>query len=717
MKKKAIEKVPFLTLPKVKRRKKVECAALTAIREIGGEEHLFVEVYRNRKEQKEIPAVRVVLTEKDFGTYFPESGTWSRGRIKRNTWSDCGLIWQEKDEWIGKTVNIMAEENILYSPEDLERIREFLKGITVWNPKEWWEYIDRKQENIASKESREKESRKRQRRQQALKERGEQTPELPKERILNYADEYIFHNGHYLCYKKHGAKARVACSSCGGVTDARWKPGQSYESQFERMIEEPVMGIHGTCPMCGARGKYMPQGRVKSFQRERGCLFLGQKYKEAGMVFRYIEVEKEWQLEFACGEKGAEMYSSREKLSGIEAARIYFEPGKKIQKDYQKNNPYTGKNFWDDCNLSGPNNISIRGARIMPETYENMKGTFLQYSALKEYEKAAVEVNPADYLERYLETPQIEMLVKLNLIGVVKNLVRCRYGIVQCENARRPEEFLGIRKERVRLLMEKRGNLDLLEVMQMEKRMGASWTEEQVRNLAELRAGRGQIERVTRYMSLQKMLNRIAAYAGCEFGTKCSRAEERLRQTATTYLDYLHLREQLGYRLENSVYLYPRDLQAAHNKMVAESNKKEQEKRLEEKAGRFPLIRKQYRRLRKRYYFEDEEFCIRPARSAEEIVLEGRFLHHCVGGDNYLRRHNDGERFILMLRTRKEPEVPYITVEIDQEDRILQWYGAHDKKPDRERMQSWIDAYTTRLKLGGSGRESEKEEIRILAAG
>lgn len=98
-------------------------------------------------------------------------------------------------------------------------------------------------------------------------------------------------------------------------------------------------------------------------------------------------------------------------------------------------------------------------------------------------------------------------------------------------------------------------------------------------------------------------------------------------------------------------------------------------------------------------------------------MLEGRFLHHCVGGDNYLRRHNDGERFILMLRTRKEPEVPYITVEIDQEDRILQWYGAHDKKPDRERMQSWIDAYTTRLKLGGSGRESEKEEIRILAAG
>lgn len=717
MKKKAIEKVPFLTLPKVKRGKRVECAALTAIREIGGEEHLFVEVYRNRKEQKEIPAVRVVLTEKDFGTYFPESGTWSRGRIKRNTWSDCGLIWQEKDEWIGKTVNIMAEENILYSPEDLERIREFLKGITVWNPKEWWEYIDRKQENIASKESREKESRKRQRRQQALKERGEQTPELPKERILNYADEYIFHNGHYLCYKKHGAKARVACSSCGGVTDARWKPGQSYESQFERMIEEPVMGIHGTCPMCGARGKYMPQGRVKSFQRERGCLFLGQKYKEAGMVFRYIEVEKEWQLEFACGEKGAEMYSSREKLSGIEVARIYFEPGKKIQKDYQKNNPYTGKDFWDDCNLSGLNNISIRGARIMPETYENMKGTFLQYSALKEYEKAAVEVNPADYLERYLETPQIEMLVKLNLIGVVKNLVRCRYGIVQCENARRPEEFLGIRKERVRLLMEKRGNLDLLEVMQMEKRMGASWSEEQVEQLEELDLDY-QISTALEHMGVQQFLNRVAKYAGCGYGNMCSAASAELKRTAQTYIDYLTMRKDLGYDLQNTVYLFPRDLRAAHNKMVMEQKKEEADKRIREVCAKYPLIKKHYRRLRKRFYFEDEEFLIRPARDAGEIVTEGRILHHCVGGDNYLKKHNEDQTTILFLRSRQDPEMPYITVEIETQTlKIRQWYGAHDKKPDRERMQSWIDAYTTRLKLEGTGRESEKEEIRILAAG
>ena len=135
--------------------------------------------------------------------------------------------------------------------------------------------------------------------------------------------------------------------------------------------------------------------------------------------------------------------------------------------------------------------------------------------------------------------------------------------------------------------------------------------------------------------------------------------------------------------------------------MVAESSQKEVDKRLNEVKERFSNIRKQYRKLRNRYYYEDEKFLIRPARSAEEIVEEGRILHHCVGGDNYLRKHNEGESYILMLRQQEGPEIPYITVEISEKnDKIMQWYGAHDKKPDKKNMQKWIDSYVTRLKCG-----------------
>ena len=81
--------------------------------------------------------------------------------------------------------------------------------------------------------------------------------------------------------------------------------------------------------------------------------------------------------------------------------------------------------------------------------------------------------------------------------------------------------------------------------------------------------------------------------------------------------------------------------------------------------------------------------------------MEGRLLHHCVGGDNYLRKHNEGKTYILMLRFKTDPNTPYITVEIDaNRPGIIQWYGAHDRKPDAINIQQWLDDYLAKLKNG-----------------
>lgn len=144
--------------------------------------------------------------------------------------------------------------------------------------------------------------------------------------------------------------------------------------------------------------------------------------------------------------------------------------------------------------------------------------------------------------------------------------------------------------------------------------------------------------------------------------------------------------------------------------MVLESSKEKMDDRLVEVSEKYPDIKKKYRNLRKRYFFEDDNFLIRPARSAEEIVTEGRVLHHCVGSDDYLEKHNRGDTYILMLRFKDMPEIPYITVEIDNMDRILQWYGKYDKKPDKENMQKWLDAYVTRLKAGMLNTEKKIEK-------
>ena len=404
-------------------------------------------------------------------------------------------------------------------------------------------------------------------------------------------------------------------------------------------------------------------------------------------------------LEVCPGKKGDEMHGAYEELSGVEIARAYFEEGKKMQMDFHKHNPYSGKDFWDDCNLYGMSNIKVGEGPVLYQTYEEMEDTMFQYCGLKEYMAAVHNANPVDYLERYRELPQLEMIVKLGLTEVAKKLVESKWNIQDLclPQATRIDTFLRIRKDKVKLITKEKGDLTMLKILQAEKRLEQNWSEEQVRNLTEIQADYTKLYTAVQLMTVQKALNRIQKYAGCEFGTGCSRASARLKHTAEIYFDYLSMRQTLGYDLDNTVYQQPRDLEEAHNVMVAESTSAEVDKRLHEVSINYPDIKKKYRALRTRYYYEDDNFVIRPARSAEEIVMEGRILHHCVGGNNYLSKHNTGESTILMLRFKDRESEPYITVEI-KEEKIVQWYGAHDKKPDEKNMQKWLNAYTTRLK-------------------
>lgn len=715
MKYKSIEKIPYLTLPACSRKKDAKYVCVTDIIEVQQEKHLFLEIYRNEETDREIPVARVVLAKKDYSTYFPKQASWSGKQLEGNSWDDDGIL--EKIEPKYRSLGGVEKNFILSSQKDRDRIETYCQGITVWKKENWWDFVNKKQEQIRTDRSYERWKRKQERRQRALDERAAATPELPEQRIIEYAEGSLFHHKHYLYYKKHGCRARIICSSCGQTGDWRWKPGISYESQLESMMEEPRHGCYGSCPMCGAGVQYFAAGKAKTCEREKKYLFLGQKYKENGMLIRYIDVEKEWNLELAYDKTGLVMMAAGEMISGIEIARAYFEPRKKVQIDFHKHSGYSGKDFWDDCNLSGNSNITIREAGVMPETYQALKNCYLRYSALEQFQKAAGDVQVIDYLERYIQTPQIEMLVKMNMIQIVKRLVRCNYGIIADEKADRMEQFLGIRKERIRMLADAGGNTELLNVLKQEKRLGETWTEKQIGKMKELESGARNlnISIALKYMTLQKMLNRIGKYAGCKYGSGCSEAVRRLCDTAQTYLDYLEMREKMGYDLNNSVYQYPRDLQVAHDRMVFEQDKEEIDKRVQEAEEKFPNIRKQYRKLRNRYCYEDDTYTIRPACSAGEIVIEGRILHHCVGRDTYLEKHDKGISYILLLRFRKKPKEPYITIEIQAENgKILQWYGAYDRKPDQEHMQEWIKRYAVWLKMGGNAA-GEEPDIRIRA--
>lgn len=124
MKKKAIEKIPYFGLKETSRKKAVKYIGVTAVKIVGHERHLFLEIYRNKKRSKDIPVVRIVTTKKDFGTYYPEKDTWTREKIEaEGGWGR--LIWQQNGDASGWQQ--IEKESLLQSAEDLERLKNSVR--------------------------------------------------------------------------------------------------------------------------------------------------------------------------------------------------------------------------------------------------------------------------------------------------------------------------------------------------------------------------------------------------------------------------------------------------------------------------------------------------------------------------------------------------------------------------------------------------------------
>ena len=173
-------------------------------------------------------------------------------------------------------------------------------------------------------------------------------------------------------------------------------------------------------------------------------------------------------------------------------------------------------------------------------------------------------------------------------------------------------------------------------------------------------------------------------------------------------MDYIDMRKKMGYDLSNEIVLFPRELHRRHNEMVLETENKKLDERKKEVLRKYPKIAEKYKKLSDIYSAAAAGYIIRPAKDAAEIVSEGRVLHHCVGSsDMYISAHNSGRSTILFLRKASDPDMPFITVEIKGEV-IKQWFGAYDKKPDKEFFEGWLSTYTNELKKRKGKKKDEK---------
>ncbi|MEG1742305.1 MAG: PcfJ domain-containing protein, partial [Acetivibrio sp.] len=147
------------------------------------------------------------------------------------------------------------------------------------------------------------------------------------------------------------------------------------------------------------------------------------------------------------------------------------------------------------------------------------------------------------------------------------------------------------------------------------------------------------------------------------------------------YHDYLQMAAGLGYDLKDPYVLYPKKERERHDQLVQEQRERKLELQLKKDSEKDEIIAKMCKQYEKKYHLESKELMIRPAKTAKEIRIEGHTLHHCVA--SYIDTVAMGQTCILMIRKKREPEIPFYTMEVKNE-KVIQVKGKSNKGPDAD---------------------------------
>ncbi len=671
MKKKAILKIPPIPTDYSERGKRYSVSA--GVVDIDGSSILLLDVYpKNRKK----PLRRIIVTPVDYGIYEYDTKNWS------------GKSIENSEIWRPQTVpTLYASRDMAYSKETYDIVAGYAKKVkTIRFIDENLFYVVRQLESAIAGE---KADRAYKRRMQRLKERCSYVEPLDDEFKAYCKKKFDRLGKHIMWYKRKGRYADFKCSACGCEYRRATEYGVSYESQSENIVATPKQGIISRCEICGAMGKY--QARERKFN-EQLTFYKADTYKD-GLVIREVAASQVIRKDV------------KEAYEYTEMTRLFITKAEE-HKDFCYYDGWTDKTEWYDRNSSGMYSYQSPKGFLYEPSLANIKKSAFKYCAIDRFLSKYPKSDIHGYFKAYRRYPQLEYLVKMQLWKLAEPLTANFYQTNDMDMAAaRPEDMLGIQKKDIPYLVEQEGNITILNICRLQKQTGqqfemiyCAWLYEILSVGYSSHRIYEQLLQIAEHMSIKRVINQLAKYVGYESpddleGDYPNRfGYHYLNERAGKYLDYLQMRIELGYDLNNNVYSKPRDLDAAHQEMVMQSDaKKIKEKSMtaDEKYTQIPKLIKQ---LSKVYMYKDEKYQIVIPKSASDIIEEGHVLHHCVGGDNYLRAHNRQTSTILFLRHSKNPDIRFVTIEI-KKDHIVQWYGAYDKKPEETEIAKWLRTY------------------------
>ncbi len=325
-----------------------------------------------------------------------------------------------------------------------------------------------------------------------------------------------------------------------------------------------------------------------------------------------------------------------------------------------------------------------------------VKNTPFQYSQWEMYYE---HYNLADgfvkYFDLYAKYPCIEYIAKLGLGHLIESRIQGypTLGALNLRGKTLPEVLrIRLTKPEIRKLKENVKNIDVnaLKLWQLSKKDGSNLS---LDDIIRLDFPVERMGRVAKYASVRKIIWYIERQRRCR---KSNQGINSSYYILSDWADYISDCEKLEFDLTEDCILYPRNLHQAHQNTIKQI-------KIQGNALLDRQITKRLPTLNQRFYWEDEQFLIRPATTSVELINEGKALHHCVG--TYGDRYAVGKTNILFIRRRNAPDKPFYTMEINNQNAIVQCRGLKNCGMI-DKVQKFVDEFKSIKLEKGKGVKS-----------
>lgn len=376
------------------------------------------------------------------------------------------------------------------------------------------------------------------------------------------------------------------------------------------------------------------------------------------------------------------------------------------------------------CQYERGHNANIHTTYSRDSLAAAVANTPFQYSTWEQYKI----YDMTQFMDLYARYPSVEYLTKLGFGDLVKEKVfgNRTYGLVNWRG-KNPLKVLRLTKQELKEVIGRKltEDYDTLMIFQAGKSDGSRFTLAESMTLSDsypvddLLALRkhGRLRKITNYLA--KQAEQVV----------CAHARNPYRSPRAAFIawrDYIHDCANLELDLTEERVVFPKSLHFSHQNTIARRQEIDDRLRAAERARwaaqnaewaarNVPRERlqeedrdKQDEAIRKHaeklviLQFEHASLLIRPIATRDELVAEGKALHHCVA--NYTQQYASSKTILLAVRRVSNPETPFYTVEVFN-GFVTQCYGMQNCRATDE-VQIFIDAFkAAKLKTAKSEQE------------